>query len=549
MRNHLARSTGLAVLAAVLAVTGACDGGPGEAKEPPVLTVTSPARGTVQGHAGQVTVTGTALSGPQGDPVDKVVVNDVAATLAADGSFTAVITVNEGATLIETVAHGANGTTVSDTRAIQAGQLRPVGSNIEKAIDMSMSADSFARLSTAAGPILKGTDMASLLAPMQPMLNVGGGSTYAQLFVDNVKFSDVHVAMAPVQGGLSFRAELDQLDVPAHVRFAVLGLGGTESLRVTADRVVVAGTLTVTPAGLSGFKTKIASPNVSVTNFHFEAGGIPRTILDLLHIDSIVQSILPPAAELAMTPLVNQALGALGGPQQLDVLGKKLDLQLAPSTIAFDPSGAVLGMNLRVMLEGSQSSPGFVFTSNGAPAMDASYGFQLGLADDLLNEMFAELHAIGALDLTVPKDVGLFDAVQIHMTMPPMISADARDGELRIVLGDMAATYTKQGTPVGKAAINARIDLQIVPVGNGNSIALKLGTPELHVDPLDDVINTTGVDGRDLSAATAASVGAQIDAISKLLVAIPLPAIAGLSFHNLAIGSDQGYVMVSGQLQ
>jgi hypothetical protein len=305
----------------------------------------------------------------------------------------------------------------------------------------------------------------------------------------------------------------------------------------------------VTPAGLNGFKTRIASPDVSVTNFHFDAGGIPRTILDLLHIDSIVQTILPPAAELAMSPLVNHALGALAGPQQLDVLGKKLDLQLAPSTIAFDPTGAVLAMNLKVMLEGSSSSPGFIFTGNGSPAMSASYGFQLGLADDLLNEMFAELHALGALNLTVPKDAGVFDAVQIQMTMPPMISADARDGELRIVLGDMSATYTKQGTPVGKAAINARIDLQIVPVAGGNSIALQLGTPEIHVDPLDDVVNTTGLDGRDLSAATAASVGAQIDALSKLLVSIPVPAIAGLSFHNLAIGSDQGYVMVSGQLQ
>jgi hypothetical protein len=214
MRNLLALSAG------VVAVLAACDGGPGEAKEPPVLTVKSPARSSIQGHAGQITVTGTALPNAKGEPVEKVLVNDVQATLAPDGSFSAVITVNEGATLIETVARDVNGTTASDTRAVQAGQLRAVGSNIEKAIDIAMSADSFARLSTAAGPILKGLDMASLLAPMQPMLNVGGGSTYAQLFVDNVKFSDIHIAMAPVQGGLLFRAEIDQLDVPAHVRFA-----------------------------------------------------------------------------------------------------------------------------------------------------------------------------------------------------------------------------------------------------------------------------------------------------------------------------------------
>src|SRR5947207_8307741 len=182
MRNLVALATGLAVLTAI----AACENGPGAPKEPPVLTVTSPARGLIQGHAGQVTVSGQALPNAAGDALDKVLVNDVQATLAPDGSFSAVITVNEGATLIETVASDVQGTAATDTRAVQAGQLRPVGTSIDKAIDLSMSAASFAKLSTAAGPILKGLDMASLLAPMQPMLNVGGGSTYAQLFVDDV---------------------------------------------------------------------------------------------------------------------------------------------------------------------------------------------------------------------------------------------------------------------------------------------------------------------------------------------------------------------------
>src|SRR5262249_28652895 len=149
---------------------------------------------------------------------------------------------------------------------------------------------------------------------------------------------------------------------------------------------------------------------------------------------------------------------ALAGPQQLDVLGKKLDLQLAPSAIAFDSSGAILSMNLKVLLEGSETSPGFIFTNNGSPAMTASYGIQIGLADDLLNELFAELHTLGALDFTLPKDFGMFDALQVHMTMPPMVSADASNGQLRVVLGDMKATYSKAGKAVGDAAVNGRID-------------------------------------------------------------------------------------------
>jgi hypothetical protein len=178
---------------------------------------------------------------------------------------------------------------------------------------------------------------------------------------------------------------------------------------------------------------------------------------------------------------------------------------------------------------------------------------QFGLADDLVNEMLAEVHALGMLNLSMPQDVGVFDTAQIQLTVPPMISADGSDpqnpGKMKLVLGDMFATFTSHGTPVAKAAINARVELAIAPATGGGTIALQLGPPEIHVDMLDDVANTTGLSSTDLAKSTRAFLSAQIDSISKLLVAIPVPAIAGLQFHDLAIGADAGYVMVSGLLQ
>jgi len=546
MRNLLTISTGLLLLAA----TSACETGPGAAKEPPFLQVTSPARSLLRDHAGQVMVSGTVAPNANGDAIDKVLVNNVQATVNADGTFSAAINVSEGATLIETVARDTNGTTATDTRAVQAGQLRPVGANINSAITAAMSADAFAKISAAAGPIIKGLHMGALLAPLQPMVHVGDENgedgAFARAYIDDVKFTDIKIAMSPVQGGLSFRAEIDHLDVPGHARYAVLWIPGSTTFRITADRIVVAGTLNVTPNGMAGFTTKLASPNVSVTNFHLEASGLPGAILGDLDLDTAIQFIVSKGAELAMNPLMNQALGALGGPQQLDVLGKKLDLQVAPSTISFTPSGALVAMNMKVLLAGGESSPGFIFTDNGAPTMDPGHGFQLGLADDLANEMLAEAKASGMLDLSLPEAGGTFDTAQIHMTLPPMISADASDGQLRLVLGDMQATYTNHGTPVARASINARVDLKIIPLVNGTSVALQLGTPEIHVDVLDDTDNVTGLEDKALSNATTATLGAQIDAISKLLVAIPVPAIAGLQVTDLSLGSDNGYVMVKG---
>jgi hypothetical protein len=548
MRNFL-YSTGIVLVAAA----AGCTGGPGQAKEPPVLHVTSPARALVQNQAGSLTVSGTALPGPDGDPIAKVVVNGVPAALQSDGSFRAVVDLPQGETLIQTVASDAGGSTATDTRAVQAGQLQPVGSNIPRAVAAALSAGAFAKLSAAAGPILKGINIPALLAPLQPMFSVGDSSTGVQLFVDNVKFSDIKIGLTPVQGGLSFSAEIDQLDVPAHATFSVLGFGDSASLGATADKIVVAGTLQVTPAGMSGFRTKLLNPKVQLTHFVPHLGSIPDEIVSLLDLQSTIQSVIAKVAELLMGPLVNQALGALAGPQTLPVLGHQLTMQVSPSAVSFTPAGGLVEIDMKALLSGSESSPGFIFTANGAPAMDPAFGFQLGLADDLANELLAELAAVGALDLSVPQNVGVFDTVQIQMVLPPMISADTTDGQgngpMRLMLGDMLATFISRGAPVGKAAINAKVGLKISPAPGGGSVALQLGTPEIHVDTLDDIPNTTGLNGPDLASATAAGIGAQIDAISKLLVAIPVPSIAGLTFRNLSLSGDDGYVLVSGQLQ
>jgi hypothetical protein len=549
MRNLPSVSSGLLLLA----LTAGCDSGPAGAKEPPVLKITTPTRGLLQGHAGQLMVSGTVEPSASGAPIEKVLVNNVQASLGSDGGFSAQIEVGEGATLIETVARDADGTTATDTRAVAAGQLRAVGTSIPGAVTAAMSTDTFAKLSAAAGPILKGLNLGAMLAPLQPMVHWddpnGEDCEFARVFIDDIKFSDIKISLAPVQGGLAFSAEIDKLDVPGHARYALACLSGSNTLRITADQIVVAGTLNVAPNGMAGFATKLVSPRVSVTGFHVAASGIPGDILDALHLDSAIQFVIAQGAELAMNPLMNQALGALGGPQRLDVLGKPLDMQVAPAAISFDPSGALVAMNMTVLLAGGEASPGFIFTDNGTPAMDPGHGFQLGLADDLANEMLAELQASGMLDLTLPVPGGLFDGAQIRMTLPPMISADAADGELRLVLGDLLATFTNHGTPVARAAINARVDLKVTPLVNGAGVALQLGKPDLRINVLDDVANVTGFSDTELASASAAMLGAQLDAISQLLVAIPLPAIAGLQVSNLSIGSDSGYVMVRGQFQ
>jgi hypothetical protein len=536
-------STGLLILA-----TAAACGGPGP---PPVLKVTSPTRGLIQGDAGPLTVTGTALPGTSGDRVTKITVNDVEAKLQPDGSFTATLDAPTGAMLLETVATSDSGASANDTRAVQSGQLRPVGTGIDRAVTAALSADVFARLSAAAGPMLQTMDITAMLAASQPMVSAGDDLANLKLSVTDVKFANTKIAATPVDGGLSFSAELDGLRVTANVDYAgALVPDGSTTVTITADQVTIAGTLGVTPAGTAGFTTKLISPTVHTVGLRLSASGVVGSILDLLNsvLGSTIESVASQSAEGAMEPLINQALGALAGPQQIEVFGKKLDLQASPSAVAFTSAGALVTMNLKAMIEGSESSPGYIFTDNGTPAMDTRRGFQLGLADDLVNELFAEVHALGVLDLAVQQDFGLFDAAQFQLTMPPMISASSSDGAMRLVLGDMIATFSHKGMPVVKAAINVQVDLKIAPAANAQQVALQLGAVDLRVDMLDDAAGGSGVSGDDLKGATSDGIGIQLDSLSQLLITLPVPSVAGIQLEHLSIGADHGYVMMSGQI-
>lgn len=529
----------------------ACSGGPTDFKEPPVLRVTSPERALVKDGAGDVVVKGTVTPNEDGIPVKSVKVNNVAANVAADGSFQATVQIQEGASFIETIALDDDGGKAIDTRAVHAGAIRNAASNIDNAMTASMSTGAFEKISAAAGPIVKGLDVAAMLAPMQPMQHAGDENgpdcLYDRVYVNDVKFSDVKIQLIPAEGGLNFRFQVDGLDVPGRVDYAAACLDGSNDVRVTATRVVVAGTLLVSPNGMKGFSTDLVDQDITLTGLNVQASGIPGAVMGLISWDGWISSVISKGAELAMEPMMNSALGGLAGPKELEVLGKTLRMEVSPTDISFTSSGALVSMNMGMGIGGAESA-NYVYVQNGAPSMDPGNGFQLGLSDDLANSMMSQAKAIGLLSLEMPANGGTFDSTQIEMTLPPMISA-AADGKMQIALGDMMATFKNNGTPVAKAAVNAKIALEVKPAsGNGYAVALELGKPELAFNVLEDISNETRLSNGDLETAAAGCIEAQIAHISALLVNIPLPSIAGLQPKNLSMSADNGYVMVKGDL-
>ena len=161
-------------------------------------------------------------------------------------------------------------------------------------------------------------------------------------------------------------------------------------------------------------------------------------------------------------------------------------------------------------------------------------------------EMLAEVHALGLLDIKIDQSFGPFDGVELKLTVPPMISGNTDDGSMRLVLGDMIATLDQNGQPALSAAINAQVDVAVLPGDSPQDIALKFGKTHLFVNLLDP--NADDASTGDVTGAASDGIALQLDSLSQFLVTVPVPSVAGVSFDTLSVHGDSGYVVVSGQI-
>jgi hypothetical protein len=542
-------------LASTLVFLTACEIG-GPTPDPPILKVTSPQRGLIQDEIGGVVVTGTVLPNPTGAPVAKVVVNGERATIAADGSWTASLTVPHGATLIHTVATDAAGGIATDTRSIIAGERRESGSSIPAAIGASVSATAFSTISDIVTTLIKNTNLTQLIAAKNPVARSGDEQgpdcLYAQGFVDSVTISDAKVSLAPAAGGLQISARIDQPRIAGHTMHAVACASGSSTFTITANSVTIGGLLAIKTNGMMGLTTELTNPVVQMPGLDIKASGVPGAILDILPLEKIITAIAPLAVTTFVNPMLNDAVGALTGPQRLNVLGKVINLQVAPSQVAFDAAAGKFMLDTKFLIEGVQS-PGFTYTPNGNAAMDSGEGLALSIADDLANDLLAQLTATGLLNLDLPSmPGGAFDGASVAATSPPMIAADGDDGRLRLILPDMMMSFKKGGAVVARAAINGRIDLAVLSVDNGRAISIDLGVPAIAFDSLDDeTTQAMTFAGGDDDFKAAAQVGAndQRGSILDLLKNVPLPKVGGLTLSDASITGASGFVTVKATLK
>ncbi|HSS02103.1 MAG TPA: Ig-like domain-containing protein [Kofleriaceae bacterium] len=522
----------------------------------PVVHITTPARGTFAGSARTLLVRGTASDDTK---LASVEVNGVTAALDTSGGWEAYIPVGAGTQLIHAVARDAQGNTAKESRAVVIGPLRPIATGVPRAITAALSAQTFDALGRGVTGFLKTGDLAAIIAPHNPVIDVGGGPDclFAQASITRMSVgSATTVAISPASGGLQLDVELDRVAIGMHLRYAVACFDGSRDVSLAASHIRVSGLLTV---GINGgaFDIALASPVVKVTGFDADLGGVPGEIVDLLHIDSAIGSVIGWATGTFVVPLVNGALDELNARATVSVLGTLVDIAVSPAQIRIDSGGAVVELDSALRAHGDTGSPGYVYVANQVPPISSdssNAGFALAIADDAANQLLGSFWAAGGLDMAFDLTTGsygnigqLYDRVELSAKVPPFI--DASGGSLALTIGDLVATFKRGQTIATEVAVNAQIEVKVT-TGTDGKPRLDVGAPTTYVDVLDEnVEGSNPLSNAQFEAITSFALARVLAVGSGAVGAIPLPTFGGVAMRDVGIAEQAGYLVVDGNLQ
>lgn len=529
----------------------------GQAIDPnaPKVHITSPDRGAIAGDVQSVTVTGTASDDTA---VASVTVNGVAAALAADGTWTAEVPVVAGTNLLHAIATDTSDNTGKESRSVSAGPTSPVAMRVPQALTAALSAQTFDAIGRGAAGYIKTADLAAVIAPSNPVINVGAPNgpdcLYGQGSITSMTVGDAAITLAPQTGGLYLLAELKNVHIGMHLAYAAACINGSRDITIAASKVSVSGNMTVGISATKDFAIALANPNVSITGLDLELGGIPGAIVELLHIDTALGPILGWAVEKFVAPMIGKSLSGLSQTKTITVLKSKVDISVKPSKLTFSSDGALINLDTSIRAHGDAGN--FVFVNNLVPAMDLTHGFTLAVADDAANQALASLWSAKGLDDTIDLkngsygDVGtLYDSVEISTLGQPFVDASNAANGLVLTIGDLMASFKNGDQVATEAAINAQVGLKVT-TGTDGTLKFDVGTPTTYVDVLDEgVEGANQLSNAQFEAIASFALARVISVGSASLGSIPLPSIGGVGITDIAIKPQTGYLVVSGDVQ
>lgn len=519
----------------------------GGTDQPPVLTVTTPARGTFADGT-LITVTGQVTD----DGPVTVTVAGTAVTPAKDGTFTATVTVDPGVSIIETHAIDKAGHDVRDVRAVLAGTTAPTDGKTVAPIGARAGTAALTAIGTSVASAAEQIDFTAIAQGLNPVYD-NGGCLGAKINITSVDLGAIDVALTPDTGKLGAAVDIANVTIKLHADFKVACIGGSTTITVTSSKAHIRGDLTADAAS-GKIETALPSASVTLDNFNVDVGGVPSAIESLLdgQARTAAQNALTKAIKDKLPGLANNALdGLLAKPVSAGVLGHATTATVTPTEVTLTPGGIFVGAQTTVAVTGGEGGTYLAQPAAlSATMLEGSKGFGVALADDLVDQLLGGLWAAGAFDKQIPiASVGILAALldadattlDIKLSLPPTVTPAGAD--LSLAVGDAIITVEDaSGAPLQQIALSLKTTLAAGPTQSGK-LTLTLGTPEIHAMVVEQASSVSRpLTDEQVEGLVTSAWGVLGDQAGTALGNLPMPSIAGVTLGTPTVKGADAFV-------
>jgi len=528
----------------------ACSSASQDHDAPPTIEITSPQRGTCS-EAQALTVTGRVTDDKAGV---RVTVQGVSVTPAADGTFSAQVTLEPGIALVESHAIDSAGQHVRDVRAVLAGAVSPTDGTVKSPLGARLAPLGLEKVANAVATAAQAIDFTAAAQAMNPVYE-NTGCLGATIDVTSITLSNITATMVPEAGAIDTNVAVSNLVVRLHADYKVACVRGSTTITARATTARVHDDLTIAIAS-GKLATAVPNPTVTLEGFTVDVGGVPGAIESLLRnkareaaetrVAAIIKDKVPALADAKLA-------GLLAAPVSTTLLGRPTAFAVTPTKVELAPTGLFVAVDTAVTVTGGEGGSS---ASNPMPITAALVGgaqaLGVAVADDVVNQLFAGLWAAGAFDLSLSgARVGIIAALldddvtslDVEMSLPPTVKT-AGSG-LELTVGDLIVTAKDSaGTPVQTFALSLTTTMVAGPAAD-NKLVLTTTTPTVKAQILsqsaavDDPLEASELEG--IVTGVWGVVGNLADdALGK----IPMPAIAGVQLGAPTVQGNAGYLVL-----
>jgi hypothetical protein len=349
------------------------------------------------------------------------------------------------------------------------------------------------------------------------------------------------------------------LDVDMRANFKVACIGGSSGLNISASSVKATGLLDVNIDANGELKVSLANVSTTFVGFDLDVGGIPEVIVNLFNgtVESKVKTLLEDQVK-ALVPSTGEEFLAefTSAAWSVPVLSDTLDISIAPTAVDITEEGIALRVQAITQFAGVDGAS--YLSSPRPPPMSGSndQGINVGIADDLANQLLASLWASGMLEtaiqpLLIENMQALFgdtaDDIRVELALPPIVSTDPSSNAVRLSIGDLIVYVGDSAGPLVQFAISANIDLTVTSEND----TLKLVTDAASVyGKLIEVSDSVTLNVNDQTISAIADLA--IKEISKqsdgLLDALPIPSFGAIMLGVPQVRAADGYLMLDADI-